>query len=276
MLKKIIRPIAPPFIYRFLSGIKNSRKNLFHPAWHLIEKGILKGRNLYIDPLRSYWQKEMLEGNYDDFLFNYILKFDLKGKTVIDVGAHIGYHSLVFSTLTGEKGGVISFEPNPENFKRFEKNLGHNEELKNRIRLFPMAVSGEDGEVTFHISANVDSGQSSGSFLSSANTYYEKSDGYLDAHEKITVQTITLDNVSKLISEEVKPFLIKIDVEGGESGVLEGARRIVSEYKPVIVIEVHSIFNMFHVSRILKELNYNLILLKEEIDGRCFIAAEPL
>jgi len=69
------------------------------------------------------------------------------------------------------------------------------------------------------------------------------------------------------------PFLIKIDVEGAEHLVLEGGKKFIKQYKPIILLEIHSIFNMMKCYEFFSDLNYKLELLQQEPDGRCFIAA---
>jgi hypothetical protein len=54
--------------------------------------------------------------------------------------------------------------------------------------------------------------------------------------------------------------------------VLEGAKDALRYYKPLLLIEVHSIFSMFKTCEILHALGYKIMLLKEEADGRCFLA----
>jgi hypothetical protein len=119
----------------------------------------------------------------------------------------------------------------------------------------------------------VDCGVSSGSFISDAHTYYEKSAAYLASFETVDVETFPLDEISALIGCGIRPDIIKIDVEGAEGSVLEGAVGILNSYKPVILIEIHSIYGMLKTCEILREANYTITLMKEEADGRCFLAA---
>jgi hypothetical protein len=57
--------------------------------------------------------------------------------------------------------------------------------------------------------------------------------------------------------------------------VLQGGLKLLRKHRPLIVMEVHSIYNMLKTSELLHSVRYKLVLLKEEPDGRCFIAAEP-
>jgi FkbM family methyltransferase len=276
MLKKIIRSTIPPFIYDFASFVKNSRNNNSKPEWHVIKNGDLQGRKIYADSSLRTWQADMVNGVYDKFLFEYIHNYDLKGKTVLDIGAHIGYHTMVFSSLVGGNGFVYAFEPNLSNAERLRSNLAENADLNSRVKILNLAVSDVEEEIDFYYSDNVDGGRSSGSFISKAHTYYPKTDDMLNNHKVTRVKTIRIDKLDDYLGVSVVPVLIKIDVEGAECCVLAGAKKMLKEHRPIIIIEVHSIYNMFIVSNILRECNYEQTLLKEELDGRCFIAAKPI
>lgn len=153
--------------------------------------------------------------------------------------------------------------------------MARNINLSNRIRTYATAISSKKGTDEFIFSNLVDNGTSSGSFIQGASTFweqeiYEKNIGF----KRTTVETIPLDSISDLGIHDL-PTLIKIDVEGAEYLVMEGGRYLINKCKPILLMEIHSIFNMFKVGEQLKELNYKIQLLKQEPDGRCFISATP-
>lgn len=222
------------------------------------------------------WPQEMLEGKYDKFIFDYLSNLDLQGKVVFEIGAHIGFHAMCFATLVGSKGFVYAFEPNQFNRARMSLILTKNPDLSNRIRVFDVAISNTTGQEIFYFSKNVDKGGSSGSFIASAHTYYPKTDEHLSLFEKETVKTVDLDDIASLIGLEIVPDIIKIDVEGAESSVLQGAVKMITCHRPLILMEIHSIYNMLKSDEFLRAAGYKVNLLREEPDGRCFIAAGPL
>ena len=274
MLKKTAKAILPPLVHEAIRKIFY-RKYTHHPSWHTITAGNLEGRQIFIDPADGLWQREMLEGRYDRFMFDYPDLLNLEGKTVFDIGSHIGYHALHFASLVGDRGSVYAFEPNRFNRERMAVILEKNPDLAKRIRLFDVALSHKDGQDDFYFCRDVDSGTSSGSFLGNAHTYYPKSRQYLGLFEKTTVRTVSLDHIASYTGSDAIPHLIKIDVEGAEGSVLQGGEELLKRYRPLILMEVHSIYNMFTICEILKSARYKIKLLKEEPDGRCFIAAEP-
>ncbi len=271
--------ITPPLIMRFIKkrktyslikkAINNISKNEHQSMWHKINNGALKGREIFINN-KEDWQKKILDGSYDNFLFEHIKNLDLKNKTILDIGAHIGYSSLRFAELVGKNGKVIAFEPNTLNIDRFNYILSKNEDLKKRIEIRNCAVSSKNGEDDLIFSDNVDSGNSSGTFIEKSDTIwekeiYEKKIGF----KRTKTKTIKLDNLM-----DYNPSLIKIDIEGAENLLFEGGLNFLKEKKPIILLELHSIYNAILVSNYLNELNYKIEILKKEKDGRCFISAK--
>lgn len=246
------------------------------PGWHVVDNGILKKRWFYFNGGVS-WHKEMLEGTYDAFFFDYLKKRELSGKTILDIGAHVGYSALCFAELVGPKGHVFTFEPNPHNTKYIKETLAKNPELAKRTRLLELALSSSDGREDFIFSDKVEEGMSSGSFIQSADTISEKSDYEARRGFKRTpVETARLDSLLESKTIPVKPDIMKIDVEGAESLVLEGAANAIRRHAPLLLIEIHSISNMYSVMLFLGKEGYSTELLKKEPDGRCFIAASKV
>jgi FkbM family methyltransferase len=267
-----MRQAFPPFLHEALVKLRFRHKCRYEPSWHTMKGGILKGSLIFIDTKAGRWQQEMINGAYDAFLFDYLTALHLRGKTVFDIGAHIGYHAMTFASLIGSRGTVYAFEPNRFNVERLRINVSGNRELSERIRIYETAVSDRIGTAQFYFSRCVDNGTSSGSFISEAHTYYEKNADYLNSFETTDVETYPLDQIGDLIGPGVRPDIIKIDVEGAEGIVLEGAKNVLIEHKPLLLIEVHSIYNMVKICEILGSAQYNITFLKEEPDGRCFLA----
>jgi len=283
-VQKAIRLITPPFIvvaykksplYKTVNAFFNKPTRDKLPFWHTIVAGDLAGLKIFANNTGGF--REMINGSYDKFFFDYVKNFDLKGKTVYDIGSHVGFTALYFAKMVGPEGKVIAFEPNEFNARRFKHILSENEELAKRIDVYKIAISKKKGSEDFLFGDDVDGGTSSGSFIDSSHTFwrkevYEEQIGFV----RKTIQTLPLDLLESELSITKTPALIKIDVEGAEQLVLEGGRDLIKKNKPILLIEIHSIFSMFEVGRILNELEYATNLLKEESDGRCFIAAHPL
>lgn len=266
---------------RFIKLIKNNKlfkktfnlleKRLVKPSWQIVEKGILKGHQIFINP-KGGWA-EMVTGDYDEFFFNFLSTQNLNGKVIYDIGAHIGYSSMAFAKLVGDSGKVFSFEPNIYNRERFELILSKNKDLSSIIKIFGVAISSSDGEADFIFNENVDNCKSSGSFIDESHTFFEKSRYEKDmGFSRVKVPTVSIDSLD-LFGIKDKPDFIKIDIEGAEFLAIDGGKELLVKHHPVLLIEIHSIFNMFKVQEALIKLNYKITLLKEESDGRCFISA---
>lgn len=147
-----------------------------------------------------------------------------QGDTILDIGAHIGTETLLFAQIVGTEGRVISFEPLPENYAYLKKSIELNQ--FDNIDLYQAAVADKRGKMRFMpILSDWSTGM--GRLMSDGN--------YAD--RTIEVQALVLDH---MFSEGKFPFpkLVVIDVEGAELLVLRGAKKLIKECSPAIVLEV--------------------------------------
>jgi FkbM family methyltransferase len=215
----------------------------------------------------------MIMGNYDIFCWDYLQKVDLSSKTVIDVGAHVGYYSMCFSRLVGKYGKVYAFEPNTANVERMQINLKKNKQIITNIWVEPLAISSYVGKSKFCFSTDVDGQNSRGGYLKGSHKplsqkVYEKA--------KFTSKEIDVTTIDSFVKgNDIKNIeLIKVDVEGAEHFVVQGAKETLSNFSPILLIEVHSVVAMLELIRELVNLNYGVNLLKDDSSSRCFISAE--
>lgn len=278
---KIAQLATPPLMFKIIKNsyiyrkCRPTLKKIFGtkliPQWNQVKVGTLKDSWFLFYP-KGDWQEMMLNDKYDVELFNAVKENGIIDKNIFDIGSHIGYHSLFFSKLVGQKGKVFAFEPNPFNAKRIKENLDKNQ-ISN-VKLYQIALSSEDGETEFLFSDNIESGTSSGGFIEESDTLYEKSGYETDiGFQRIKVQMLKIDDLDE-IKKGLRIDLMKIDVEGAESLVLEGAKNTIIKQKPTIIVEIHSIGNMYYFMSLLQEINYSCTLLKKEKDGRHLLLAK--
>jgi FkbM family methyltransferase len=217
----------------------------------------------------------MLEGGYERFFFDYFKDLPMRGKVVLEIGAHIGFHAMNFAKLVGEDGQVYAFEPNEYNRKRMEIIFERNADLAKRITILGVALSDKEGETIFYFSDDVDRGMSCGSFTPQSHAFYQNNKKYIKLYRETKVRAVTLDGINNYLGKEIVPYVIKVDVEDAESSVLEGGLNLIKKTNPYLLVEVHSVFSMFNMFKLLNHIGYTMNLLKEEPDGRCFIAAQP-
>jgi FkbM family methyltransferase len=277
--KQVRKKGVPKLIGNFFRRIDVKdifKRHVSSSRWHEVIGGPLKGHVMLLNMSSpAIWQKEMQEGSYDSFIYEILDEFGpIRGATIWDVGAHIGYHSLAFAALVGPSGHVVAFEPNPYNIKRLNQHLERNEDLGKHITLMTCALSNMDGEEDFVFSPEIDDGRSSGSHLHQA--FVPESPPAYQSFSQIKVKVDTADTLLREGSVPA-PSIIKIDIEGAEALVLEGALHLLTSLRPVLLIEVHHIIAMHDTLNILLRLGYQTKVLNEAPNSpsRCFILAQP-
>jgi FkbM family methyltransferase len=273
MIKRLWH-ISPAKIFGFT---RRNLKMLFNPGkkeLHQIQSGYGKGINLWLIKDRYAGWSEMLDGTYDHVLFE-SLKDHLSQKELViwDIGAHFGYNSLVFAKITSPDARILSFEPNLANIERFRENLDSNKELSDKITLHNYALSDADEQAFFYFSDSIDDSVSSGSYLGSVLPPLGP-----ETYAAFQSTSLFVRSADSLIENEKlpSPHIIKIDVEGAEFEVLKGAKNLLTDVKPVLIIEIHHIKAMHEVSALLHELNYTTTILEDPASSYCkaFLKAE--
>jgi FkbM family methyltransferase len=274
MIKKLWH-ISPAKISGFIS---RNLKLIFFPGkkeLHTIQGGYGKGVNLWLNKNRYAGWAEMLDGSYDNELFESLVQELSEENLVIwDIGAHFGYNSLIFAKVTPPDAKIISFEPNISNIERFRENLAANEDESNKISLYNWAISDYDQQAFFYYSDSIDDSISSGSYLGSVMPPLSP-----ETYTAFQSTTLFTRSVDSLIEKEKlpKPNIIKIDVEGAEYDVITGAKTLLSDTKSVLIIEIHHIKAMHEISKLLHQLNYSTDLIDSPAGSHCkaFLKAVP-
>jgi FkbM family methyltransferase len=164
-----------------------------------------------------------------------------EGAVVFDVGAHVGFYTLLSSVLAGSRGKAIAFEPNPRNLVFLKEHIRINE-IRN-VQVMEVAVSDCKG-VSFFQERSV------------------SSTGRLAVNGKLQVETVSLDEI---IPQGLVPApeCVKIDVEGAEMLVLTGARFTLLRYRPIVFLETHGKEVRNECCRFLKSVGYEVRLIGE-------------
>jgi FkbM family methyltransferase len=158
------------------------------------------------------------------------------GGVVFDVGAHAGLHTLLASKLSGPGGKVYAFEPNPRNLHYLGEHLRINR-VRN-VEVLSCAVAERSGEGFFQEGRN-------------------SSTGHLATERGLVVCTVSLDECVES-GRVLCPALIKIDVEGAEMLVLQGAQRILGEARPAVLLETHGAEMQERSLSFLKHFRYSI------------------
>jgi FkbM family methyltransferase len=167
------------------------------------------------------------------------------GATVWDVGANLGLFSFAAAGLAGASGRVYAFEPDLWCVQLLRRSA--NLDAPGRASVCPIAAAVTDscGLQEFRIAAR------SRSSNALAGHGLSQTGGFLESH---TVLTVSLDWLLQYLPP---PDVLKIDVEGAELKVLQGARTMLKEHRPVLILEVSPELSA-PVSELLKSCDYTL------------------
>ena len=154
-------------------------------------------------------------GTYETEKAELLVRHVKPGATAYDIGANVGFYTLLVSRVVGPTGCVFAFEPAPRNLSFLRHHLSLNCTLN--VKLLDVAVSDSEGVTRFSVDDD------------------PKNSKIADAGD-ITVRTTTLD---RLISELPMPDLIEMDIEGAEYAALRGAEQLLRKASPVIFLSTH-------------------------------------
>ena len=147
------------------------------------------------------------------------------GGVAVDIGANVGWHTLLMARLVGEGVRVLAAEANPSVRMQLDANLKLNR--FRQVEVIPYAIANSEGTVAFHAPAADDPDSGNGYLVAGATT----AQGAI-----IQVEARRLDDILPVARIE-RLDLLKIDVEGFEWPVLQGADQTVGKYRPHIVFE---------------------------------------
>jgi len=235
---------------KILYILKNSLRDTF-----IIDEGLIKRRIgnhiMFLDPKDSGISndlKNMLPNSPDrEPCFMKVLREELKeGMTAIDLGANIGYVTLIMAEIVGPRGKVYAIEPNPTSYRILKKNIEANG-YNDYVEPFNIGISDKNSQLKFYVSekTNLCSMSPTKHTTHSIDIKVESLDDFIDDGRRL-------------------PNFIKMDIEGHEVEALSGMYRILKRAKPPVkvLIEVHPIYysqehNLEKVLQKLIEMGFN-------------------
>lgn len=183
-----------------------------------------------INPKDDSVSKLIFLNSYETETLLFASKYIVAGDQVIDIGANIGYVTLLFSSFVGENGEVHSFEPSRREFLHLCENVNLN--CAKNIFLNQFAISNQNGYAKMFVLDD----DRFGAFNSIGEPTHQKVK--LATVHTEAIRTMKIDDYLTLFPN-LKPCLIKIDVEGFEKQVLEGMQNLLNSQKaPCLIIEV--------------------------------------
>lgn len=242
-LKRI--PIVGPALHGlYLNAFRNEGEILEIKAGHLKGQKWIRFNRTYND---GY-----VRGDHELPLQN-ALAAELKpGMTFYDVGANGGFFTLFGATMVGPSGKVVAFEPHKLTMAQLLKQVSING--LSCVHTVEAAVCENIGTAEF-----------------SDDTYSDMASlaGAASAARTVTVKTTTLDH--ETLCRDLKPDVLKIDVEGAEIDALHGMLKTIEKYRPTLLVELHSddIGRRYH--SLMQSLSYETA----SVSGDRFVISKP-
>jgi FkbM family methyltransferase len=180
--------------------------------------------DLWAVPRRDHCSRAVLRRGYWERYETEVFRAQLRpGMLVADVGANFGHYSLVAAREIGSDGLVLACEPQPPVRADLERNVALNR--AGNIRVLPYAIGERDGSTAFVVDAyNVGGSSRSVANVTVVGAQYE----------------VPLRRLATVLAEQCpdrRLGLLKMDVQGGEASVLDGAWEIIERDRPVVMLE---------------------------------------
>jgi len=238
---KFVYNVFKKTLLKKIPGMATLANNIFRMVWPSVNIIEVQGSKMFIDVneknpgLRQTFQAYAMNRIHEETTTNIFRKIIKPSNIFLDLGANIGYFSLLAAKLAGENGKIFSFEPEPKNFYYLQKNIEANN-YKN-IYPFQKAVSDKNGTTELFI-CEYDSGHHTIKQYEGVEIY---SHGRPTEKKPIKIETISLD---KFLEDKVNHVdVIKIDIEGAEVLAVGGMKNILNKNRNIkILMEFFPLF----------------------------------
>lgn len=213
-----------------------------------ILQGPLRGKKWIVGSQRhAFWL-----GIYEPHMQKVIAEEVKPGGIFFDVGANVGFYSLLASALVG-RGKVFAFEPLPSNVTYLKRHLALN--AVENVEVFELAICDQVGSACFEQ-------EGSGAM------------GHLQSQGSLRVTTATLD---ALLQEQriAPPTCIKMDIEGAEAKALIGAQECFRRHKPVLFLATHGVEIRKECCDRLRSWNFELQTIGQASQDRAEFLCRP-
>lgn len=188
-------------------------------------------------------ERIMWSGSYEPRLADFLSKRDIGGWVCLDIGANVGAISLLLAKVVGPHGKVIAVEPGPPNVARLRKNFDLNPALAARTEIVACGMGGNRKELWW--------------------AEEEENPGNAILAQEGT-HRIPVDTIDDLVRERTlgRVDFIKIDVEGMELEVMQGSRRTLQQFRPILYFETLARYGDVHSGS-------NFRLIEAFLTGEC-------
>lgn len=201
----------------------------------------------YVDGVNDYIKNHVIKrgDSWEEYIHDQFKKYVKPGSVALDIGGHIGTHTLNLSRLVGGSGQVYVFEPQPKMFCELAINM-HLNGCQN-IKYFHNALGAEEKWIKMHIPPEVWMATYSPTMINEGHgTVTLDSEASGEPAKMIRLDDLHIDNIS----------LIKMDVEGFEMEVIRGGKETILRNKPVMIIEIFKDDNTLHRIKEISSMGY--------------------
>lgn len=184
------------------------------------------GGTFTINPHSHLIHRLLRNGEYEPRISSLFFSFLKPDADILDVGANIGFFT-VGGALRLSTGRVFAAEPTPEAFRRLSGNVERNG-VRDRVILFKGLIGPAKGEATINFVPGMEE-------YSSINQI----EHFATKGQDIQSETVPIDTVDSIVEQHgLSPALIKVDVEGAEFAVFQGAKETLVKHRPVVIAEI--------------------------------------
>jgi FkbM family methyltransferase len=215
LLSRTLRILPDPV----QASARHFRAGLDRHIIKTVQSGVGEGLRIYADRARQY-----VAGTNEIPVQEAFASHIKPGHTFFDIGANVGFFTLVGARLVGPSGKVFAFEPVPQNAEAVRGNVGLNGFTN--VTVIEKAVSRRSGAGELILSSHP-----GGATLIT---------GDIAPPDMVGMASVTLVSIDDVVAkgEIPPPDVVKIDVEGAEVEVLEGMTETIRKYRPILIYEI--------------------------------------
>jgi len=274
LLERSLNILSRLGINKKIPGASRIYNFLFKSFWPYKKVIEIQGSKMFIDiKEESYSMRKTFEAYASNRihekatteLFKKVVK---EGEVVVDLGANVGYFTLLAAKLVGPKGKVFSFEPEPKNYNYLEQNIELNN--YNNVQSFQKAVSDKNGKTKLYI-CDYDTGHHTINKFEGVQAY---SRGRIVEEKSVEIETITLNEFFKDKEELIN--VIKMDIEGAEALALAGMDNILKknkklkifiEFFPLLIKKMGSSPSEF-LRKLVEDYRFSISVIPDDYDAK--------
>lgn len=260
-------------IYKIIPFRKELYNLIFQTIWPYGEILEIQGSKMYVNihdknpAIRETFQAYAINQIHEPATTSLFKKIVKKGDVVVDLGANIGYFTLLAANLTGKEGRIYCFEPEPKNYSYLLKNIKLNNYAN--VSANQKAVSDKNGKTRLYICEH-DTGHHTINQYEGIKNYKPNIE---NKENFVEIETVTLDNY--LERKERAVDVIKIDVEGAEMLALLGMDGIIRksknlkmfiEFFPLLIKSMGSSPEDF-VRKLLNDYSFSIFIIPDDYNA---------